>query len=236
MPTTVMSRSHSVSSGKFSSSQPAAKRASRRWLRSACEHGMSPVRPHSASNRKRWRSSARKRLTMASASFSWSRSSVLRSDGRTELPAGSPAARWRSWCAQLQAHQEVQCLDQVAARSASTRSQLDEPAQPLAPCRARARRAAGQRAHAVHDREGAELLQVQRLLVAARRQARPPGCAVRRTGRPRRRSAPGRRRCRPGCGRGARARSCSSAASPATGGGVEEDRQVHRAVWRLRLP
>ena len=168
----------------------------------------------------------RKRFSIASASRSCSRSSVPRSDGRTRL-SGLAGGALAQLVRELQLHQEVQRVEQVARELGVEQPARDQAAQPRRRCRARARRAAGQRAHAVHDREGAELLQVQRLSSRRGRQPRPQAprspnwSTAPRSGR-------GTRRCRRGCGPDARAALAARLASPATARGIEKHRQVHR--------
>jgi hypothetical protein len=87
------------------------------------------------------------------------------SEGRTSLP-GWPRRRAGAAGATGAAHQQVQRVDQVA------RQHGVEPVGATSACQPRGRALFAhavlqrQRAHAVHDGEGAQLLQVQRLLVA----------------------------------------------------------------------
>ena len=75
---------------------------------------------------------------------------------------------------QAQPHQEVQRVQQVLREGSVHVPEGHQALQPRGGAELAHAVLQRQRARAVHDREGAELLQVQRLLVAPRRQAREP--------------------------------------------------------------
>jgi hypothetical protein len=123
-----------------------------------------------ASSRKCWRRKLRKRLTMASASCSGSRSSVLSSEGRTSLPGHLALRALAQLVRQAQPIRRCSASSRSRARSgrAGQRHQALQPRRRALFAHAVLQR---QRTHAVHDGKGAQLLQVQRLLVALGGQA-----------------------------------------------------------------
>ena len=195
-PKTVASRSQSVSSGKFSSS--------------AARRRQSAERARCVARADRRRPSQRVQPVVHGAATAGSADDRERSPSaapleRAELGRGGPVVGrppggdLAQVAGELQPHQEVQRVDQVARerrrrcgrRATRPRSRSAVPSAAHAVLQR-------QRAHAMHDREDAELLQVDlgRRRGRAGRAGASTSRRARRTGRRRRRSGRRRRRCR----------------------------------------
>ena len=173
----------------------------------------------------------RKRLMIASASFNWSRSIVLSSDGRTRLSGGCAGRALAQLVAQLQAHQEVQRLEQVAAEVGVELPALDQARAAARRCRARARGAAAparaRRARSGRCRASSGRAACSSLRGAVRRVHQRCGSSnwsAAAAKRARKASLPARMRVEV-LARGLQQRGVAGHRR-----GVEEDRQVHRPL------
>ena len=231
----VVSQSSATHSPSGGASYMKAKCASARWYSiQRAAHRAEPAPGRQAASRWNWwRTSALKRLTTASASFSRSRSRLLSrsvahaaADRAARVDLGQPGLQLQRPSGSAGCRSGRSPARPAGARrptSASSRAAVPVAVHVVAQRQA---------AHAVHDREDAGLLQVERLACRARRSA-AGGSTSRRLRR-------GTSRSRRRSGRAARRRPTTSAVDLGAHAGqqrrvaghgmrVDEDRQRHQA-------